>query len=301
MYKKLNFIFFLLIIIAISCKKEEKNGIAEKQFSVSFNLSDFKIGDTTFEKKIGLNRTSSVPEPFSILHYLVFDSGKKLIRKSSQNSSDINFGHFSDNLPSGSYTAYFIGGEADLKLSGSGVGSSVQNFGFYYTNFSDYIIWKETFYKKVPLVVAGTDINQTVSLDRIVGQIELHLLDQIPEDIKSIEMRIDAEKMSFNLATEKTPGYPESNFSSVNKTLSASDRIEGNFRMQIFTRCIDDPFSVTIWAQNTSGKTVFSKTIPNVVCEINKKTILNGYLFKNSGGIIVNLDSSWEAPINISF
>jgi hypothetical protein len=288
----------LLLVVcffAFSCKKDHHPGTDPdaKTYNVKFNLAGFtqSITSATSHKKVNGIKTNATPVPvtndyFKIIKYVVYDASGQEIRSLSIDSAASNFGSISDKLPAGTFTIGIVAGKSNLRISSNNGKPSKYQFYTYNSSKPNPIsyAWQDTFFSKFTITVTG-DINQAVTLSRVVAQLEVNIEDAIPANVKTIAVTVTNDYIYYSFNTDK----PESPYLATFTTV-VPDAEKGatNFKADNLICNTIDPFSVTITAYDANQKRVgISATVTNVTCEKNKKTILSGKLF--------------SSPINDSF
>ncbi|MGF7039507.1 hypothetical protein [Mucilaginibacter lappiensis] len=311
--KKYAPLLLLVCFFAFSCKKDHRSGTDPdiKTYDIKFNLSDSTqlITNATGHKiKVNGVKTNATPIPitndyFKSIRYVVYGAAGNVFRALNIDSTASNFGTISDKLPAGTYTIGIGAGKAGLKsiLGYPAVGSDYQ---YYYAdnNNSNAAVfpWGDTFVGKFKITVQG-DINQTVTLSRIVGQLEVNIEDAIPANVKTIVVTVNKDYYYYAFGAEQ-PNY--SGLSTL--TTVVPDAVKGttNFKVDNIICNTITPFSVTITAYDANHKSVGAGvTVTNVICEKNRRTILSGKLFNglvnNNFSIGIN---DWDPdPINVEY
>ncbi|RYZ99470.1 MAG: hypothetical protein EOP47_16695 [Sphingobacteriaceae bacterium] len=313
--------FVLFAVVVSSCKK---NGVSNPDSNKE--LRDIKFSTSGFTQQnstLGTNslRTNAVLDgaengsTVKVLRYIVYDDQKKLIKQIQQKATDSGFGTISDKLPVGKYMVYFVGGynyysnpdsEGEVVPLTLEVGYDKQPYAtfFEYRSFESGLL-KDMFVKTVPLTVGKNDVNQSVILQRVNGQLDINILDVLPANITSINVRADNPFLRYNLDDQKPIIGSTTYYSGVNFTITPAVRGTSDNHLVMPILNTVSPFNITIRAYSGERQVSF-KTIPNVECRVNKRTILRGNLFGGSGtgtgSGTVSADSIWNGtPIVKTF
>lgn len=309
----------LLSILLASCKKDDsKKGDSSQDQTlrkVSFNIGFSKSITGTAVNSLQTNAIDSsfISNPnIVVLYYEVFDSNGDALRLTQQLSKDPGFGSYTDNLRPGTYTIVVAAGQDGLKIKPLGASDlgNINNNALNYDGRPLYGSFGDTFYKKFTITVSDTDIIKEVSLDRIVTQVEINILDAIPANTASLIVEGFSTSSSFLVGSGTASGEKIVQMSS---SIQPSSWGTKNFHMawiylpgpsttlKLHFLCLSavdnsaTPGSFKILAEKYIDATVFP----------NRKTILTGTLFGSSAsgsGFKATIDTAWDAtPINKTF
>ncbi|HTD98291.1 MAG TPA: hypothetical protein VK668_03360 [Mucilaginibacter sp.] len=290
-------------LLLFSCKKDHKNtpDPASKTHKVNFTVSgSSEITSSTGKIQVNslkTNAQTSIVGYMDLLYYYVFQAdGTTLVHALKQDSTQTNFGNISDNLPAGTYTIMIVTGKKGLVLT------TAQVLGFneeliYYSNAPGVTPWLDTFYSKFQITVADADINQNVALNRIVGQLEVKILDTIPVAAKSLAISVKNE--NFELRIPSMIPY-NAKLLTDSIILAASAKGLPNFTVDQIIANTVTPFTVTIKCYDATNKLLGNVTVNSVSCQQNTRTILSGKLFGVGNGYGIGV-SDWKPPIYVNF
>lgn len=289
---KKSLLYFVLFTLCLTaCKKDKKDNPppSGKTYDVTFNVSGSgQVISSEGKQEINSLKTNAIGPAASLaklLFYLVYDSNGALFHQIKQDSTMDNFGRISDNLPAGTYTVYIVAGQRGLGEFGD-----PSQFGYPNTEGPG-AIWKDLFYKKLTITVTNTAINQDVTLARVVGQLQINVEDAIPANAAKFVVKITDESIYFDFKNGIMGGAYGGQ---INNTIPASAIGTTNYKI---TRIIGNtltPMSVQIICYDSANIVIADKTINNVNCDINVKTILSGKLFAVSNGFVVGLNNTWD-------
>lgn len=287
-------VMIVFCMIGTSCKKDTKNTTqsSKKLYTVKFNASNFVAQQGGITN--GFIKADAI-SPYVIM----LDSGVKKreiyasIGTSTviQNEGDADFGTIITQLPAGTYPVFIIGGENDYPAI-SDVANRALTYDhtlqdFYYNVYSNGV--NDLFFTKFNITVGSSDINQNVSLDRIVGKLDVVIQDQPPVAIKYILLTLSKSSFSYNINTGPVIGGAfEQKF------------YGGGGEVDLSTFILDTttPFDVTITAIDANNVSAYSKKILNVSCPANKQVTLSGNLYGGSGtggSVKIGADTTWNA------
>lgn len=160
----------------------------------------------------------------------------------------------------------------------------------------------DIFFGKCTLTVTGPTKSDAITLNRIVGEVEVDLTDAvIPSNVSYIILGRSGELNGYAIANE-TPNTPtdqeadppetlDNNFS----YLTGADYTRGTYIMQRYVLNTLSPIDVVINAYDSNGIIIASKTVPQVQIQKNRRTILTGKLFDNSvtAQFTINANAAW--------
>lgn len=277
--------------------------------AVEFNVGGFvqNVGDfRTVPGGSKTRRDSLLATKISFLFYFAYDSLGNEVRMIYQNVSDANdFGVIKDSLAPGSYTIVFMGTtDTPAGFGGSGLNDpETQNahtplasagMPLRSTGVLSLYPVPNAYYKKFPLTVSSTDAPAVtnVSLERIVGKIEVNVLDAVPQNAPNeTTVTINPESVFFGFGSGSSSVLPGDVISRSISRVSPTQFSE-------LVLNTETPFSVTIkYTGYYSGLTT-EKTIHNVRCYKNKRTILTGLLFDVPPGDSTATGGRFEAQVN---
>jgi hypothetical protein len=318
--------FFMGSIFLFSCKKEHSGPTntdkpSAKNYSVNFNVKDFTKTIINGSSKLKVNSisTDSVPikNYLSVLYYCVYDSNGRIFHALVQNSTQSNFGNLADNLPAGTYTIVMAGAAGDkvfanavgdnlrcsalsLLSSPAGLPTTTLNSTYIYNQGGT---WDDTFFSKFQITVTGNS-NQAVTLNRIVGKLEIDILDALPVNAAWVTISISPEATKYLYSNEQL-FFPTQNASSgTSTTVPASAIGTTHFSPSMIVANTVKPFKVNITCYDASGSVIATAAVDDVICQVNTRTILSGKLFDNivnNNQFSVSLNANWNTPVKVGF
>jgi len=289
-------VFFLLF----SCSKSNNVTLthlppSSKKYAVTLNVSGFTIiknaGSVTKKQVDGLKTNAltdtSSNDTLNVLYYAVYDSTGILVNKITQKNTDANFGAIIDNLPAGTYSVALVAGKTGLSY---GTGTSINAANFYY---SDNYVWHDTFFKTFSLTVSGGNVDQNVTLERFVGQLEVNINDAIPSNVATIVVNEAGEWDEYRLIGPQGP-----NGISITTTIPTSAIGTTNFQIYSIVANTATAMNVVISCYDASNNLIGSTTVPGVTFIANTRTILSGDLFGGNTTFQISLNDTWNPLIN---
>ena len=333
--KKAILLLFVAVAFCASCKKDQKKGpaVTGKTYKVNFDVSGFTqelINHSANKPRtegLETNDTPPLSSAIANIYYYVFDSGGRLLHYLTQPSSATNFGNIADQLPAGSYTIVLAAGQDNLLVRNSSTGQIAGTttvellrdlyLGGYYhfdpiTTTETDLPWQDTFYKKIALTVTDSDINQSVTMDRIVSQVTVDITDAIPANAHSITVTARTYRYFFLSSGDVTANPLPNNFTTsgvgpvdnLATTFIIPDAAKGttDYKVSLLTLNNTDPSSVLINCYDASNNVLGSVKVDNVIMHPNTQTILSGNLFGTSNHFGVTLNGKWDpSTINVPF
>ena len=211
--------------------------------------------------------------------------------KTTQAKGDADFGEFSLSLPMGSYTmvvvAYYTNEYSVLTLTSP-------------TEATYNVRAKETFAYTQPVTISNTNaVDISATLNRIVSMLTVKSSDGKTADVTNVRMTFSAGGKDFN----PTTGFALTNTGFAN-TVSNSAAVGSTSTSStvLFLNSDEQDIDVTIETLDADGNTLFSKTIENVPFKRNRKTILTGPMYTNTGVTgTFQVETDWLTGTNLDF
>lgn len=271
--KKIFCIILCCSLIFVGCKKNNKNDGGGKSYPVKFNVSLFAqtitpiiLNSSQNQYKTNTLGTLALSDIIDNLTYCVYDSNGKLLHRVQSTHASTDFGTIKDSLTPGSYTIAIIGAKTGIAVNDS------------YFTYNERE-WKDTFFKKFSITITNSNSTINVSLNRIVTQIELNIQDASSPHTR-LYVQIRGELSAYSILQDKpTGGGVDEEYSLVVKPNPVFTFINtvSQFNIDVhITEPNDDDF----------------RTIYNVTCQKDTRTIVSGNFFTAGGGngfnIIIN-------------
>jgi len=300
-------ILYLLlpVLFFYSCKKERSSTTDPKQktYKVSFDVSGFTqqvIGSTGSKTNVNSLKTDAVTglaASSNFLYYRVYSaSSGAIVDKINQDSSMANFGQIDDYLPAGTYVVVFLGSKNTITVNNNGLAAAAVDFPPTETQ------WPDTFFKKDTVTVSGGDVSQTVTMDRIVGQLTVKLTDALPANASTLFIGINEEYREFVFNTSAGNGNTTVNNVAYNATIPPAAIGLTGFSHSMFIMNDARPITVTIICRDAGGTIIAQAVVPGVTIQHNTQTILSGALFGTNTGLGLSLNQPFDpSPINVQF
>jgi hypothetical protein len=276
-------------------------------------------------------------------YYLVYDSQGNEIRRiyrtstSPQTISDYHAGSqyswggvtglryydttdpynvLTDSLAAGTYTIVFTGDAGDRYNSGININNNDTDFNAVelFSLLPQAIIYAgqgldpepvsmDLFFSKTTLVVGNQNTTASITMNRVVGQVQVVLQDAIPANVAYLNITRQNEDGGFriNTATSTSPVENEDDDGNLLDpgydiiTSSETGKAGLSFCRYIWNTAT--PVTITLQAVDKNGHILFTKTIPDVTFYQNRRTILTGKLFNNTSTtqFTITANQAWGA------
>lgn len=303
MKKILLFTLFISVTV-FSCKKNQSAvNPAKKKYKVTFNVTNFTQSQKAFairHNAIGLASSDTLTALngyFDVLYYaLLYDHQDYEHPPVMQDSTTSNMGIFTDSIPAGSYQIAFFAGKKGLTYSSYFSPTAFYGYGG--------APWQDTFWNAVTFTVSAGDqkITQNITLIRVVGKLEVKLLDKIPATADSLFITTHYESQGKWMNDNDDYSIP-SQVITFPVAIPASAKGQPNFTVDRIIGNTTDAMSVTITCKDINGNIIANTTANNVQFHQNQKTILSGNLFEASGGetFTAKIDTAWGTTQHSNF
>ncbi len=224
-----------------------------------------------------------------VVEYIVYNDKQPKVTLQHRRfmHGDDDFGIVYDSLPAGNYTVAF--------LAHSSVSLGLTDSVIQLDTVSD------TFWKTIDLEVQrGAEINESISLARVVSRIEFVANEKVPEDLKSFRITSEPRYDRLNVITGK--GLPSDTPYTQSYLFSPEERGETGLSFGFFTFIPSqkDPLlQITLTAEDTEGNKMHSQTISSVKPLINRQVRYSGFLYTPpaSGDTFpLTIDDEWDTP-----
>jgi hypothetical protein len=269
-----------------SCKKEN-TPLEDQQVKrpVTIRIPDF----TTSRENFRVNADSSLAG-ITDLYYFSYTNNGVLVHEMHQDSTDPNFGTFTDSLVPGNYWVAVIASQQPLVMHTPG---TILNHYFDpgQASVDAWNPYKDVFHNTLAITVpaSGNSVVTDISLHRIIGKVELKILDALPAN--HVNGFIDAyfvnppAEVYIEGGTARIPSIP--------MTSKLTRRGQSLFEAYMFG--IDDSFDLRIDYKDKNTGALLQKVIPTILIWQNQKTIIQGYLYGAPGnaGFQVKLNQAW--------
>ncbi|MCC8407378.1 hypothetical protein LJ707_00435 [Mucilaginibacter sp. UR6-1] len=284
--KKTFYLFALIGLAVLSCKKDGKSPSTPdpdnngKTYDINFNVGiDANSKTVSTKSAIGQKTTADIDisDVASFLAYFVYDSQDKLVSHYVQDSTLSNFGSVNDNLQAGTYTIISLATDGKPTL---------------YNDKNFVAVGRDNFYKKFTLTVTNSSVTQNINLQRRNGQLEIKILDAIPQGTTSISYEVNTDR-ALNIA-DGLPGDPTYLRSYVKKIPT---NLIGTTNYSFLLSLTNTDRNLRVTINSATGKKVI---IDSVKVMPNTRTILSGKLFDvNSAGFNASYDQAFEPDTTI--
>lgn len=292
-------IIFLVLMLLFSCSSNEAedkiiDNAEPQKYEVLFNVSKFSqtIEDLKSSGSTDLEGIQSIYYSVSDINYdsvYVYGEQYKLKHES--------FGKIKLHLPDGEYYITVAASDGITSLFPP-EGTIIVGSSSSYDNFAT----------RIKFEVKGNTVTQDVTLERIVGNLNIVISDEIPEDVMTLSVELKGELEhtfadTYYFAPTTAEKYPHQYTSrypiNIPEHMTPDNRI---ISLYLIEPNPESKVTVTVSAFK-GGNEIARKVIPNVLIYKNKKTTLTGLLFDNTeNNYNVNVNQTWDnESINMTF
>lgn len=288
-------LFFVgFLSLCISCKEPDKEDDA-LLYNVKLNLSNIRseITDLKSSPSLSVSEADTSLNKLNYIYYAVFDATGKFEKQIRQSKPNVDFGIISDQLKQGDYTIILMATGGEIVFSESPASLTK-------LKISTLPATGDFFFKKMRITVSSAGVNTPVTLERIVGYLELNVEGTIEDNIAKIELVVDNEIAYYNLESEAA----ETAYSPVSRSVSenVTSQNRSSFKLGMFI--LNDRLPLTVYIRTTTTSNVVkSKMVSGIQIEHRKKTSLIGKLSDLlAAGTKISINDAWlEEPTVIRF
>ena len=307
--KKAAFLLAMMTMIFFSCKKDHSASTipSGKKYQVTFNVLNFQSKQSSLALRTGSHLASgdtltNLNGYLDVLYYVVYSSDGHAIRMPlMQDSTMSNMGTITDSLPAGIYQVAIVTGKKGLAINSYGI---IANANFGYGNY----LWQDTFWGTFTLTVgSGDNINEAVLLSRVVGKLEVQILDNVPAAADSLSITINPEILSKQIDQGSNNASTPTESFVYTVPIPASAKGKPNFTIDKLIGDTQDINTITLAYKDASNHIVdTAKVINNVVFRNDTKTILSGNMCSgmmngSQQSFTVKADTAWGSDITLGF
>lgn len=305
--KKIHLYTLLLVASTLfTCKKDHSNtskpNANEKKYKIAFSLSDFSQVITGSAGKLQNNAVVSDPaiirSMFDVIYLQVGDSSGRFVGKRYSGKA-YTTGSITDSLGSGKYVIRICAGQTGLK----GPLASDITYNIYPPAGVDAdatpAAWGDTFYKSFLLTVNNADVNLNVTLERIVGRIEVDIKDVLPLDAYSFNMTVVNDAFEYDYkGIPIFSGLQPKTFTTNAVIIPDSSKIKSNFKFRYITAntTTTHPLTFTLFCKRKDGSVIAQRQFPATTVQKNQSKVFTGNFFgtaNNNAGFQVSIDTRW--------
>ena len=275
-------ILFTVAIIAsvfTSCSNDSDELTSNTQETVEFKFNvggDFNITTTPMTRSLSADGKDLTD--LWVLDYM----NNTLVQQLHQVSTDDNFGTPTMNLKIGSHHIYFIASR------GTNPTLDLERYIISWEKVSD------SFFKDYSVdVVATTNGDRTVELNRIVTKVKLFITDALPEDAGTVHIAPKKWYYGWNYLTGAPTVEEESKVLSYNIPSEYIGNTNFSASMFGFSGTEEWNTDVTFFVKRTTGSFLGKTTIENVPFKANRSSELSGPLFGSNGAMTLTLNDVW--------
>lgn len=243
------------------------------------------------------------PVNLSDVYYVVYSSGGTKLNYIHQDTVNqkATFGTIQDSLAPGVYTVALFASEKPLYAE------HLQNT----SNISSHTVAPQLtgmgvlppgqiFYKKFQVEVKASDnpASLEISLDRIVGKLQIEIYDALPENTANGSLSMQVHPLAPFFSVSESKALAPDDIWQYLGTRTSQTTFEDYFIGS------DHEFTVTINYRDKNTGESLVKTIEHVKCIANQKTIIRGNIYSNPAnpggpGLQLRLNQDWSADSTV--
>lgn len=291
--KKLAYLLLLSISLFSCSENSTEEQIEEQLYNVSFNVSTFKQDITNMKSLSPLYEISQE------LIYLVYNSDNKFLYHKKFENNEENFGEIEDKLPKGEYNIIFLA--CNNSIDSNDLVNITSNTEYIYYDWEE---MNDTFHKKINITIPDDNSDFSVTLNRVVGKLEIILTDNIPEEAYEIEYSLTDSHIGLDLFT----GNSSHKYTVSKSGISIVDeRGKPNYKLEFFSFVGEETVScnLTINVFDQEKNLIATKNIRDISLFRNKIVRLSGEMFTANGGtensFSLKVNDAWSAIIEKTF
>lgn len=236
------------------------------------------------------------------------------------------FSVMTDSLAAGTYTIVVTGSDKEVGIDNDDIGDFESSFTAYYplltpingdfrSRAAVYIgesldaipISQEIYFGKLQITVGNQNSTQSISINRIVGQLEVNLEDGVPNNVAYIGVIRLGEYEGYSFYNEVPfagtfVDGPLSDQDIDMRIINAADKGKPNYKTDRFVMNTATPITIKIVAFDANLNVITQKTVNNVQIFKNRRTTLSGKLFSTdpaSQQFTITANQAWgpDAPV----
>lgn len=251
--------------------------------------------------------TSALAQAFNRYIYVAYDASgnevHRIYRYTTQPGSQ-PFNVITDSLATGTYTIFVVGSNDEIQVDNSDETTAYDpsymnhfpllppnQYGYgqraaVYVN--NYLLpaprSNEIFLGKTTVTVTNQDSQNNITVNRIVGQLEVNIEDAIPNNVAYLNVTRLGEFVAYSFYSDRPFGateLPDDDWESdlERDFLKSTDHGKTNYKTDRFVLNTLTPITVQITAYDINNTVIAQTTVNNVQMYKNKRTILTGKLF----------------------
>lgn len=253
------------------------------------SMPDNPIPEPTVSKADGADKELS--DLCSRIEYAVFTNEETpvLVKHRQYTTSDLDFGIVYDSLPKGNYTFCFLAHMSEVAtLSGTILAFDKVSDSFY-SKLEANIEWAEV-------------VNEDITLERIISQIQFKATDTVPGQIKKVDMAISGWPDRLNLFTGK--GVINTIEQNLSHLFTPEEIGKEGMTHSFYTYLPPDGEKITVRLSATgkNDELIRTRNIRNITPEANKVIRYSGRLYSlsesdNTFEITILNNGEWGVPV----
>ena len=283
--------FALAAMVLTACEKEivsnDQNGITTSDENIVGKKFTFTVkGDFTSEwKPVTRGYLAADGKDMTDLWVLDYKDGQ-LVQQIHQNDNTAeDFGKPVMQMAYGSHHVYFVasrGTEPDMNVGAHS------------------ITWEkvsDTFYKDYEVnVVATSNGNRAVTLERVVTKLRMTFTDAIPENAATINITPATWYKGLDYVTGEPCAVAESNMTTIDIPSTSIGQTGVQASMFSISTATEWNTDVTISSKTSADAVLGTATLTAVPLKANRVSDYSGPLFSAGGSMSLSLNGEWITP-----
>lgn len=316
MKKTLYYILAITVAAFSACKKDHQNpgGNTGEGRKITFAIKgDFTQQVVQSGSSVNVNSgrllavtsdPNAIKSTFDTIFYYVLNPTTGVSKTKHFSAKSYSSTLLSDTLAPGTYTIGIYFGQKGFTGGDYGTYSPYANGDSQYANFFE----PNTFGTAFTLTVGSTDITQSVTINRLVADVDITITDVMPANAAKLDVWRVNDYYYINPWTAKADSlgsYPSPSFT---PTIPTSAIGATNFETSFITANTISPMRIILTCYDKSNNVIAQKTIGPYTIAQNEKLMLSGPLFNGSSGATgnsvshISVDTTWKATqVNQSF
>jgi hypothetical protein len=286
----------MLMGMLFSCKKENVPADEQVKRPVTIRVSDFVTRHENLRSANGRANADSSLADITDLYYICYTYAGYKVHEMHQDSSDANFGTFTDSLIPGDYGIILVASQKPLVWH-TATGNMEHHFmdpGM--ASATTWLPYKDVFFKSENITVPanGNPVVMDLTLNRLIGKVQVNILDALPADHPNSALSVTVINPAASVQISSGYAWDKSWNTTMNMTRVNQNRFE-NF---MFGYNDEDELRIDYKDKYTGAPR--QKVISNIAIWPNRKTIITGNLYgAPNAGFQIKVNQSWSSDSTV--
>lgn len=279
--------FFAAILMMTACEKEIKTNDDAELKRVTFSVDgDFTIWTGDIETRTALTDESNTMTDLWVFDYM----GDDCVQTVHQTPDDELWGTPTLSLRYGTHHIYFVASRG---------ASPVVDAENHVISFSTV---RDTFWKSYEIdVTNSTNVNRTVSMDRVVTRLRLTATDAVPDGIATVTIT----PAKWYNGVDYLTGAPAAEVVNTGRVINIPSTYigtSGEMALSVFGFSSSEWMTnIDVVAKKTDGTTLGQAVVANTPFKRNRSTELSGTLFGKVSVNTITIDDAWLDDYEMTF